>query len=292
MNFRIPIKLKYLVWAAIILMGLLITIAYFNRSSIPIEILPNRFEELVENGDIKKIIIFKNQEVVDIYLTKEALQKAKYSLEFQNNRPTFKDGEPHYRMEILDAGSFMHQLKELEKTTNHSIPYEIKERQDIVAFLVNWGFLFLIIFGIPVLFILFIYSLLKHLITKRAVIAEKSPDQSHNRSFEKFPVKIGNKVILIDEKQICYFKAADNFVYLHDQEGNQYLMDINLGDLLQKLPDSFIRIHRSLLVNSDKIIEIQKYLNGRYAVILDDSLKSKLVSSRSNSDKIKNLYKI
>ena len=109
---------------------------------------------------------------------------------------------------------------------------------------------------------------------------------------EKFPVNIGNKVIFIQEDQIIYFKADDNFVYLFNGEGNKYLMDITLGELLDKLPTNYLKIHRSTIVNSNKIIEIQKYLNGRYALIMDDAIKSKLMSSKSNAEGIRTLYQI
>jgi cell division protease FtsH len=146
-NPKVPQRPNYQIWIIVSLLGLIFAVTYFNRSSSTLEILRNRFEDMVESGDVEKINIIKNQDVVEVYLKKEALQNAKYSSELEDRGP-FATGEgPHYRMEILDPGTFMTQLTELQKSTNQNIPYEIKERHDFMSFLFNWGFLFLILFG-------------------------------------------------------------------------------------------------------------------------------------------------
>lgn len=140
--------------------------------------------------------------------------------------------------------------------------------------------------------IFILYFLAKRFVTKRTLIVENTRTTNDTSSLEKFPVKVGNKVILVPEDQIIYFRADDNFVHLFDREGNKYLMDITIGELLNKLPTNYLKIHRSTIINSNKILEIQKYLNGRYALVMDDAIKSKLMSSRSNAQSIKTLYQI
>ena len=146
-NPKLPQRPNYQIWIIVSLLGLIFAVTYFNQSSSTVEILPNRFEDMVESGDVAKITIIKNQEVVEIFLKPEALANAKYSADLENRGPFAMGEGPHYSMEILDAGSFMTQLTELEKSTNQKISYEIKERHDIMSFLFNWGFLFLILFG-------------------------------------------------------------------------------------------------------------------------------------------------
>lgn len=123
---------------------------------------------------------------------------------------------------------------------------------------------------------------------------ENSKEQVDNQhqSYTHFPVKIGDKVIFIKYDDIASFTADNIYVNLNDIEGNKYLLDNSLNNLEEKLPQYFIRVHRSTIVNRNLIKEIHKYLNGRFALIMKDKINTKIVSSQSYATKIKELIEI
>jgi two-component system LytT family response regulator len=54
-----------------------------------------------------------------------------------------------------------------------------------------------------------------------------------------------------------------------------------MSDMEAKLdPEQFIRIHRSAIVNLDRIKEMHTHFNGEYLVILQDGTELKLSRSR------------
>jgi DNA-binding LytR/AlgR family response regulator len=116
--------------------------------------------------------------------------------------------------------------------------------------------------------------------------------QKTKAEIKTFPIKINDKTIFINIENVTSFTADNNYVNLNDIEGNKYLLDNSLKNLMDKLPANFIRIHRSTIVNKKLIKEIYKYFNGRYAIIMNDKLKSKLISSQSYSKTIKEIIEL
>lgn len=129
---------------------------------------------------------------------------------------------------------------------------------------------------------------------KQEPIAEPSKNYNikQNHFNSDFPVKIGDKVILIKYDNIVSFTADNIYVNLNDIDGNKYLIDNSLNSLEEKLPANFLRVHRSTIINRDLIREIHKYLNGRYALLMKDKTNSKIISSQSYSPKIKELIEL
>jgi len=69
-------------------------------------------------------------------------------------------------------------------------------------------------------------------------------------------VRDGNKLIKVDLKEVLYFKAERNYmsVVLNDRK---VLTLMTLKDSVKKLPDYFQRVHRSYIVNINKIDTIE-----------------------------------
>lgn len=57
--------------------------------------------------------------------------------------------------------------------------------------------------------------------------------------------------------------------------------------LTEKLPTNFLRIHRSVIINTDFVTEGQKYFNSRYTINLNNPQKTNIISGRSYSGAIK-----
>jgi len=106
---------------------------------------------------------------------------------------------------------------------------------------------------------------------------------------EYYPVKEGNKITLIQFNEIVDFSTANNFVFLTDVSGKDYLVDTNLSDLENKLPEDFIRVHKSTILNSKLISEVKKLANGRYDLIMKCEKPRIISCSKSYNEKIKTI---
>ena len=74
----------------------------------------------------------------------------------------------------------------------------------------------------------------------------------HQLRKETFFVKDGNKWIQVQTKDLLYVKSESNYVILFTKN-KQVMSLMNLKDLEKELPENFIRIHRSYIVNIKKI---------------------------------------
>ncbi len=87
--------------------------------------------------------------------------------------------------------------------------------------------------------------------------------------FRKLAVRKGGRTVLLDLGDIVLLSARNKSTYAHTYE-NQYLVDMTLGELEDRLSrESFVRVHRSHLVNLNKIKEILR-VDGSYVVVASD----------------------
>ena len=70
---------------------------------------------------------------------------------------------------------------------------------------------------------------------------------------QKIIINSAGKVELVASDQIAYCKAAGDYVELYLDKSKQILFSGNLKHLEALLPTSFLRVHRSYLVNMDYI---------------------------------------
>jgi two-component system, LytTR family, response regulator len=83
-------------------------------------------------------------------------------------------------------------------------------------------------------------------------------------------IKAGGRVVFLSFDEIDWVEAAANYVKLN--VGKQsYLLREGIGRIAERLgPSQFIRIHRSIIVNLEKIKELQPVNSGEYIVVLKD----------------------
>ena len=87
--------------------------------------------------------------------------------------------------------------------------------------------------------------------------------------FRKIAVRKGGRTVLLDIDDIVLLSARNKSTYAHTYE-NQYLVDLTLGELEERLArESFSRVHRSHLVNLNKVREILR-VDGSYVVVASD----------------------
>jgi two-component system LytT family response regulator len=106
---------------------------------------------------------------------------------------------------------------------------------------------------------------------------------------QRLKVSVGDKIYLIDLPDIVYFESRDKYTYLHTTD-REYMIDETLADLEVKLNGStFVRIHRSYIVNVNFIRELVRWFAGRYKVRLKDKSETELIATRSYADQIRRL---
>jgi two-component system LytT family response regulator len=90
------------------------------------------------------------------------------------------------------------------------------------------------------------------------------------KPLERLTIKTGGRVLLLKTADIDWIEAAGNYLRLHVGADTHLLRETmnNLEDRLD--PECFWRIHRSTLVNVDRIRELQSLFHGDYVVILRD----------------------
>jgi len=103
------------------------------------------------------------------------------------------------------------------------------------------------------------------------------------------PVKLGNRMLILNIEDISFFQAEEKYVTIHSINGKRYTSDISLKDLEERLVGNFIRIQRALLVNKILVKEIIKHTNSRYKILMNDVNQSLLISGRNYIDQIKSI---
>lgn len=101
---------------------------------------------------------------------------------------------------------------------------------------------------------------------------------------DRLVVKSGGRLFFLRTDEIDWIEAAGNYVRVHVGKEAHLLretMNSIEGRLDQKM---FLRIHRSRMVNMERVKELHPWFNGDYAVILRDG--TKLMLSRGYRDKL------
>ena len=106
---------------------------------------------------------------------------------------------------------------------------------------------------------------------------------------ERLLIKKLGREFLIQTSDIEWIEASGNYANLHIKE-SVYPMRITMEKLEKLLPDNFIRIHRSTIVNLEQIQEIQALDTGDYEVTLHNQIK--LTLSRRYRENFKALLSV
>ena len=115
----------------------------------------------------------------------------------------------------------------------------------------------------------------------RALLGQLKPKAEY---LERLAVRAGGRIVFIRTDEVDWIDAQGNYARLHLKE-RTYLLRETMSALEAKLdPARFVRIHRSTIVNAERIRELEPMFAGEYLVILRDG--TKLPSSRTYRDKL------
>ena len=106
----------------------------------------------------------------------------------------------------------------------------------------------------------------------------------------QFPSKIlvqkNSKLVSLSVEDIYWIEAYGNYAKLH-LKNHFYLSNYGIAELETRLdPSLFLRVHRSSIINLNKVKEVHKHLKNYFVLLLNDN---KIKVSRTYISAIKNI---
>lgn len=115
-------------------------------------------------------------------------------------------------------------------------------------------------------------------------------DQLHvlTRTYPKvLPIREEDGTVRVDVRTIDWIDAAGDYMCVH-ADGKTYVLRETMKSLESMLdPDIFQRVHRSTIVNVNRVKRLRPHTNGEYFLTLEDGQEIKL--SRSYRDRVDQL---
>jgi two-component system LytT family response regulator len=101
---------------------------------------------------------------------------------------------------------------------------------------------------------------------------------------DRVAIRNNGRVVFVKLRDIDWIEAADNYVCLHCGRETHVIRE-TMNELEARLdPAQFLRVHRSTIVNLDRVQELQPWFRGDYRVVLRDG--TKLTLTKSHREKL------
>ncbi len=108
--------------------------------------------------------------------------------------------------------------------------------------------------------------------------------KAETKYIERLVIKSGGRVFFLETDEIDWIEAEGNYVSVHTAK-KAYVIRETISSLESQLDSKkFIRIHRSAIVNIDRIRELQPWTHGEYHIILHNG--TELTLSRNYRDNL------
>jgi two-component system, LytTR family, response regulator len=106
----------------------------------------------------------------------------------------------------------------------------------------------------------------------------------------RFPIRANGEIYFVKADDVDWIDAEGNYVALH-AGGRRHLVRETIKSLEARLdPAKFVRVHRSAIINLDRLRKLQPYFHGEYVITLQDG--TTLTSSRTYSDRLRALLDV
>lgn len=116
-------------------------------------------------------------------------------------------------------------------------------------------------------------------------LAARGVDKLKRKETPKLAIRDGGRTTWVKQEDIEWIDAAGDYMCVH-AEGETYIMRMTMKQLENELnPDILQRIHRSTIVNVNRVREMQAHINGEYFLTLNGGHTVKL--SRSYKEKLR-----
>lgn len=81
---------------------------------------------------------------------------------------------------------------------------------------------------------------------------------------DRFLGKVGQRLFFVHVSDIAFFEANNKIVHLVDTNGNRYVVEYKMEQLVQVLdPSQFFRLNRSFIIHIKAIQQVKPYHNNR-----------------------------
>jgi two-component system, LytTR family, response regulator len=108
-----------------------------------------------------------------------------------------------------------------------------------------------------------------------------------SRALKRLAVRSAGKTTFVDIADVDWIEAAENYVKLHAGRAS-HLVHVPMSSLEKSLDaETFLRIHRSIIVNVGRIQELEPVAHGEYVITLPHGVRVR--SGRSYHEKLKAL---
>jgi two-component system LytT family response regulator len=121
----------------------------------------------------------------------------------------------------------------------------------------------------------------------RRILAALEEIKTRPVFLERLVIKANGHVFFLKAEEIDWVEAEGNYVRLHTAKESYLLRDTISALEAQLDPKRFLRVHRSAIVNIDRVQELQPWFHGEYRIILQDG--AQLTLSRSYREKLNEL---
>ena len=118
-----------------------------------------------------------------------------------------------------------------------------------------------------------------------SLIADIKQDRKY---LDRLVVRSAGRIFFLRTDEIDWIEAAGNYVKLHVGRESHMIRDTMNGIESRLDPDKFVRIHRSTVVNIDRIKELYPMFSGDYAVRLTSG--TELTLSRNHRERFLELF--
>ena len=114
-----------------------------------------------------------------------------------------------------------------------------------------------------------------------------SSARPQGETVERVLVRDGSRVFVIPAEKIDYIEAQDDYIAIRS-EGKTHLKKQRLSDVQALLdPARFVRVHRSYILNLDRLARLELYAKDSRVAILKDG--TQLQVSRSGYERLKEM---
>jgi two-component system LytT family response regulator len=107
----------------------------------------------------------------------------------------------------------------------------------------------------------------------RRILAMLADLKPRARKLDRIVLRAGGRLSFLKTDEVDWIEGEGNYLRVH--AGKQsYLLRETLSDIEARLdPARFVRIHKSTIVNTERIREIQPLFNGAHSVLLHDGTR-------------------
>ena len=103
-----------------------------------------------------------------------------------------------------------------------------------------------------------------------ALLREARPGKKYS---DRLVIRSGGRALFLRADEIDFIEAAGNYLTLHVGKDNHLIRETMQNFEARLDPERFLRIHRSTIVNIERIKEFQPWFAGEYVVVLRDGRK-------------------